>query len=353
MSDNSNLKQHISLFIYPFHFTIPDKHVIEKLMLSDSLWKQLEVDQNTSEYLYFVPSAKDLLFKNRFELKNPSEFKIKYKTCLYQINSIYLNLMPNNIAMLSFDIKNIAEKDEYNLNSLLDFNESFRYVSDIYKDHSASRNGLTIESSFFNLQNGLTENLIDFLFKPIFSNEKDEKQYKRLFDERMISLSMASLDEKLSDELSYKFFNVDSSNMQLPDDEYIKKYLEENTYKRWRDKGVFYGFTHYGFGCISFGDNKWLLEVFRRQYSDLAIIICFQYGVLKLINEQLLLTNTRNTNKIDELNELFKDFIKDYWFDLITNQDQGREIFLLWKSIFEKEYHLWEIINGKFEILYK
>ncbi|MBI5206198.1 MAG: hypothetical protein HY934_00225 [Candidatus Firestonebacteria bacterium] len=218
----------------------------------------------------------------------------------------------------------------------------------MYFDHKDSRRGLTAEAPEIKIENGFTEDFIEKIISLI-----TKEKIKKIFDERMILLSIACLDEKLSDELSYKFFNIDSSCMQLPDDEYIKKYLEENTYKRWRDKGVYYGFTHYSFGCLSFGENKWLLEIFRKQYSDLAIIICFQYGVLKLIDEQLLLINTRNTNKIDELNELFKDFVKDYWLDTITNQDQGREMFLLWKSIFEKEYHLWEIINKKMELLNK
>ncbi len=347
------LTHHSSIFIYPIYFNIPQKDVTAKIGESSS-WVLSQVDSKSNEYIFFTETARTSLFKYRYSLNNLEQVKISYKGIPHQLNSVSLTLMPRNIAILSFDINFpsslLTKTDRYTIGNLLDFNENFRYIADIYKSHRESRKGLVIESSFLNIEQGVTEDLIDALINPIF-NKNGISQYKGLFDERMITFSIAYLSEKPMDDIAYKFFNIDSSHMELPDKVHMISFLKDNTYKRWRDKGILYGFTHYSGGCLVWDKDKgWLMDIFKKQYADLSIILYFLFGSLKLFDSAISSTNIRNKKRFLELEEQFIEFVKDYWFADFTNQDQGRELFRLWRSTIEKEYNLWERVNYKIKL---
>lgn len=346
------LTRHSSIFIYPIYFNIPQKDVVTKIGES-SYWELSQVDSKSSEYIFFTETARTLLFKYRYSLNNLEQLKISYKGIPHQLNSVSLTLMPRNIAILSFDINFpsslLTETDRYTIGNLLDFNENFRYIADIYKSHRESRKGLVIESSFLNIEQGVTEDLIDALINPIFS-KNGISQYKGLFDERMITFSIAYLLEKPTDDITYKFFNIDSSHMELPDEAHINSFLKENTYKRWRDKGVIYGFTHYSGGCLVWDKDKgWLMDIFRKNYLFLAEILFYEIGVLRLLDKNL----SRDNYCKDYQKEIdnFKSFVLNIWHDRISEQDQGREIFRFWKTVVEKDYHLFESVTNKMKLI--
>lgn len=355
----SDLLLHTTIFIYPVYFNIPYKDVSENLKKLGSLWEPFKADSTSSEYIYLTESARNFLFNNLYNLINPEQFKTSYKGKTHQLNSAQLILMPNNIAVFFIDLnfstliaKGDVETIPYTINDLLNFNESFRYIANIYQNHSISRRGLTINSPFLNFENGLTEDFIDGILNPVFSDSKGVSRYQRLFDERMITFSIAYLKEKPSNELAYKFFNVDPFSMELPDEDHVITFLKNNTYRRWKSSGILYGFTHYGGGCLVWDMNKqWLMNIFRKQYTYLAIILFFQYGFLKLLDSRISSFNVRNKIRLSEIEELFIEFAKDHWFMDITNQDQGREIYKLWRDIIESEYNLWERINYKMKLL--
>lgn len=357
--EQNQLNQHISIFLYPFHYN-EERDVFQKINLPESQWQLLSPELNSSEYMFFTPLVQELLFKKRFKFKPIDQIKISYKEIAHKINSIFLTLLPNNIAIISMDInfkksthdtliQEIDGKEtmayNYSLENLLDFNESFRYVADLYNGHRHSRQGLFVESPWCKIENGVTEEWIGCCLNPVFSD------VKRLFDERMITFSLAFLQKKPSEEMLYKFFNVDSWNIELPDKEHVQRYLNKNTYIRWRDKGVLYGFTNYSGGCIVWDESKrWLMDNFKHHYCDIAIALYFLFGSLKLFDLMISSSDIRDKKRFLEIKDLFIQFVKDYWHIDITYQDQGRELFHLWKNIIEKEYNLFEKVDHKLKL---
>lgn len=121
------------------------------------------------------------------------------------------------------------------------------------------------------------------------------------------------------------------------DPDFIRELLDSHLYKRWQGLGNTYGYTEYsnvytGFGGFYCGD------VFRHIFSiyERMLILSLFYKASMQHYERKVSSATRTLlgpdNSADEFRKMRGEFVKFsnlYWFETITEQVQGKEIFEL------------------------
>lgn len=358
MTIASNLRDSVSIFLLPFAFDRDADLVLERLSDPHSPWVREQPDRDASEFIYFTDWARDLLFTSRYGLIAPQEISISYKGNPVDLRRIFLTILPGNIGVLALHVQgfpcgasSLTKGATTDVNCLLDFNESFRYVADLYRGHSDARKGLEVKSSFIDIENGCTEDLIDALLDPIFTGP-DRGLRRIIFDERMVCFSCAFVVQQPEPEICFRFFNVDSSDMDAPHEDFVRPFLMDNTYGRWVSSGVLYGFTHYSGGCLAWGEGKgWLQNVFTDQYADLATMLYYQYARLKQYDREISCVDITEKKILADVIGSFVDFARQVWLADITNQDQGRQLFRLWRKIMESEYGVWGAVHHKMKLV--
>ena len=125
---------------------------------------------------------------------------------------------------------------------------------------------------------------------------------------------------------------------------FLRNCITPLTYKRWYQYGTQYGYTRFsaiysGFGAF-FKDETF--NHFNKMYYQLTLIALFYRVSLLDFLERLSKTTQCLIRRFwkDNFNKLRKDFVRFtniYWFQELTNQDQGIEIFDLHKKAFQFE----------------
>ncbi len=348
MDDTPLLHGHRSLFLYPFCLE-KDREVFDKALMSSPLWENREVSSNSSEVLYFPPAVSPILFQNAYNLRAPETLSLIFGEQPLTLHSCSLHRWEANMGCLVFDLSLAATSTAPIFANLLDFNESFRYIGDLYEGHQDKRSVLQVShNGQIVLDTGRVE---EFAAHVCGTNS-----ILPIFDQRMIVFSYAKLAGKPSREAAYKFFNVDAATYDLPDSDHVKHFLKHHLYQRWQGAGTLYGFTHYSGGCLAASQpdssadfsQDWLLGQFRTIYLDLALVLVFQLATLRQLERRLSTLDLTNGNKgFSALQADFIRFVRDYWYLRVTDQDQGRELFRLWRSIWEDDYQLMETVDKK------
>jgi hypothetical protein len=234
----------------------------------------------------------------------------------------------------------------------LDFNEAFRYIGDLYAGHRERRAGL--EVSYQGCEILAARRVEEFLACLLW-----EGNLVPVFDQRLIVFSFARLEEEPPPEKVYKFFTIDSSDYHVPDKRYVRHFLRHNLYRRWQAAGTLYGFTHYSGGCLVVShqpssaefSQDWLLEQFRTIYLDLTLILLFQLATLRRLDRRLTALDLTDRAGFASILADFTRFVRDCWFLRVSDQDQGRELFQLWRAIWEEDYRLLETVERKMNTL--
>jgi hypothetical protein len=131
------------------------------------------------------------------------------------------------------------------------------------------------------------------------------------------------------------------------DESFIRKLSDPLIYRRWSTEGSLYGFTRYssaytGFGNpLSFFFPDVIFKHFQSIYYQLAVISLYYRSSLIHFSDEVAKT-TRHLEKRDRqpflaLRKKFMLFSNVYWFQEVTNLDEGIEIFNLYKESFQFE----------------
>lgn len=342
MEINPTVKDHVTLFLYPFFYK-EEKEVIRKRIKSDPLWEIKEPDE--SERSYFLPRTRELLFQDRYPYKFCRDVLLNPvnggRSLSLRITQLSLSLLDSEVGILTMGWE--VKEDGLQFSGLLDLNESLRFIQPLGDWHH--RPAIAGQS--------MEEYLASFL-TPLFG----PGGYETIFDERMITFSLVYLNDELPPSSRYKFYNIDSWGMDVPSEEYQQVFLSQHTYRRWQSIGVEYGFTHYsGMGIVSPRQDRsnfnpfWIKNHFTTLYLNIARFLYFQYGILMRIDKDLIEAHALDKERLQEISQHYAVFMKNYWFDRVTDQDQGRELYRLWKNVMEKDYKLWEIVTEKIKIL--
>ena len=124
---------------------------------------------------------------------------------------------------------------------------------------------------------------------------------------------------------------------------FMKDVSEHVVYRRWYNLGNLYGFTRYSSAYSGFGGffaNE-IFNNFNSMYYQLAIISLFYRASLIQFSDDVAdATLALEVNKLDRrsffgLKEDFMRFSNTYWFNEVTNQDEGIDIFECYKKSFK------------------
>jgi len=129
---------------------------------------------------------------------------------------------------------------------------------------------------------------------------------------------------------------------------FIRKKMNNLVYRRWSNGGSLYGYTRYSSAYTGFGDffGDKLFQDFNSMYYQLALISLYYRSSLISFSDEVAQTTQQLVNKKDQTSDRelflklkadFMQFSNLYWFQEVTNQDQGIEIFKLYKKSFEFE----------------
>ena len=136
--------------------------------------------------------------------------------------------------------------------------------------------------------------------------------------------------------------------------------LKSITYDRWSDWGTFFGYTHYSFMMlVSPSAPDYLRQHFLQHYHYMTVIlllqraalICFADQVNYLADQHIVCHNDSGPRKMPSkqrklMLEGLTDFRKKYilfinkvWFDEVSPQEQGIELYELGKRVMMLEKH--------------
>jgi len=175
--------------------------------------------------------------------------------------------------------------------------------------------------------------------------------YELLLDNRMFVYSFISLiGQKPTTSLQRENHNIWFSrymyvdfagNEYEYDREFTNELMKDNIYKRWRHFGTLYGFSRYSSVMSMFGKGFFLNKLFtdfQSMYYQMVLVAYFYRATLVDFSSRLA-KMTRHLQDRKFSDEKFSDIRKDfvtftniYWFEELTNQIQGVEIFNHYKT---------------------
>lgn len=272
------------------------------------------------------------------------------------------------------------------LDNLLELNERFRYKEGIYEGHEAKADegipiartenifasGGKLDSIF-----GLWEHLLSFpittensdehhhLHPYFFDKKNNEKGWDIHADTRAFVWTCAIIPEggnalkKEFDDCSptlkahefghwIKLLNVDEPKGDQKEThssvtEFEREWAKERTYHRWEEAGTFYGFNYHSGALLGPPLRKPdLSKHFGQMYFDLAMLLLYLRVTLFRFSDSLFkisaearegsLDDDKQEKWADEFEKLrwqFTLFTNLYQFPLISNQQQGVELYSL------------------------
>ena len=182
------------------------------------------------------------------------------------------------------------------------------------------------------------------------------RAFRTILDDRMVLHTFASIagngsKDKLSLErhriLFSHYMYVDQYGAGWEYDEaFIKNLMKDCVYHRWRHNGQLFGFTRYSGAYVGSGwfFTNVVFQHFDSMYFQMALLAVFYRAFLLNLSSEIADT-TRDLAKANDeqehrknfldLKEKFMKFTNIYWFPEITNQDQGIELFDLYKKSFD------------------
>jgi hypothetical protein len=144
----------------------------------------------------------------------------------------------------------------------------------------------------------------------------------------------------------YRFLFVDGGDPYIGNSTMKQLLLREHTYNRWSDCGTLYGMSRYSFVALMNESNfaKDILSLHVKSiYYQMALVILFQRAMLLEFSSKVkdLIADFPDPHEIDEsffkrADMLYHDFIEfttKYWFEEITPQEQGIEMYGRWKDL--------------------
>lgn len=147
--------------------------------------------------------------------------------------------------------------------------------------------------------------------------------------------------------------------------DFEKKWAEERTYKRWQEGGTFYGFSYHSGAMLGPPDKDLRLwKHFGQMYFDQVLLLLFIRVTLFRFSMKLNGISSKLLDSREEQEEWGKDFegLRQYFtyftnlyqFPLLSNQQQGIEMYTIARQAMDVDELFNEIqkeINGSHEYL--
>ncbi len=306
-----------------------------------------------------------------FERKEPQEKDVRYlikvsgreKPYCLKVDAININLYKTGVGMMSFYLRN-DDESQCDTRDILNINQyGRRILPPFWSEVNAEKrqelseyleiSGLDTEISKEDFKSYTVDepwtatSMLDSLLKDL----TDNLTLTPVIDDRMFVMSLYKNDDmsRLSlsaadaycnpsspfSEFWYKYLFVDTVWPTCQNDEMMRDLLRTHTYLRWQKWNSLYGVSRYSFVYLTnSGVPSYLVDYFMTTYARMMEIALVQRAsVLCFSNEVTILTKRRNwtleklSEHVDSLNEEYIRFINRMYFNELTSQDQGVELY--------------------------
>ena len=306
-----------------------------------------------------------------FERKEPQEKDVRYlikvsgreKPYSLNVDAININLYKTGVGLMSFYLRN-DDESQCDTRDILNINQyGRRILPPFWSEVNAEKrqelseyleiSGLDTEISKEDFKSYTVDepwtatSMLDSLLKDL----TDNLTLTPVIDDRMFVLSLYKNDDmsRLSlsaadaycnpsspfSEFWYKYLFVDTGWPTCQNDEMMRDLLRTHTYLRWQKWNSLYGVSRYSFVYLTnSGVPSSLVDYFMTTYARMMEIALVQRAsVLCFSNEVTILTKRRNwtleklSEHVDSLNEEYIRFINRMYFNELTSQDQGVELY--------------------------
>jgi hypothetical protein len=138
----------------------------------------------------------------------------------------------------------------------------------------------------------------------------------------------------------YMFSFIDGNSAGIGNDNMRKKLISDITYPRFVEDGTLYGVTRYSFVCLT-SRNDYTYSLMRnhmqKMYYQMVILLLVQRASILVFNTELSTISTEldkddfeNTHsRIEILHKQIIQFSNRLWFEEISPQEQGIELYQL------------------------
>lgn len=306
-----------------------------------------------------------------FERKEPQEKDVRYlikvsgreKPYSLKVDAININLYKTGVGMMSFYLRN-DDESQCDTRDILNINQyGRRILPPFWSEVNAEKrqelseyleiSGLDTEISKEDFKSYTVDepwtatSMLDSLLKDL----TDNLTLTPVIDDRMFVMSLYKNDDmsRLSlsaadaycnpsspfSEFWYKYLFVDTGWPTCQNDEMRRDLLRAHTYLRWQDWNSLYGVSRYSFVYLTnSGVPSYLVDYFMTTYARMMEIALVQRAsVLCFSNEVTTLTKRGDwtleklSEHVDSLNEEYIRFINRMYFNELTSQDQGVELY--------------------------
>lgn len=306
-----------------------------------------------------------------FERKEPQEKDVRYlikvsgreKPYCLKVDAININLYKTGVGMMSFYLRN-DDESQCDTRDILNINQyGRRILPPFWSEVNAEKrqelseyleiSGLDTEISKEDFKSYTVDepwtatSMLDSLLKDL----TDNLTLTPVIDDRMFVMSLYKNDDmsRLSlsaadaycnpsspfSEFWYKYLFVDTGWPTCQNDEMMRDLLRSHTYLRWQKWNSLYGVSRYSFVYLTnSGVPSYLVDYFMTTYARMMEIALVQRAsVLCFSNEVTTLTKRGDwtleklSEHVDSLNEEYIRFINRMYFNELTSQDQGVELY--------------------------
>lgn len=322
------------------------------------------------DVLYDTGDGNDNLVMH-FERKEPQEKDVRYlikvsgreKPYSLKVDAININLYKTGVGMMSFYLRN-DDESQCDTRDILNINQyGRRILPPFWSEVNAEKrqelseyleiSGLDTEISKEDFKSYTVDepwtatSMLDSLLKDL----TDNLTLTPVIDDRMFVMSLYKNDDmsRLSlsaadaycnpsspfSEFWYKYLFVDTGWPTCQNDEMMRDLLRSHTYLRWQKWNSLYGVSRYSFVYLTnSGVPSYLVDYFMTTYARMMEIALVQRAsVLCFSNEVTTLTKRGDwtleklSEHVDSLNEEYIRFINRMYFNELTSQDQGVELY--------------------------
>lgn len=306
-----------------------------------------------------------------FERKEPQEKDVRYlikvsgreKPYSLKVDAININLYKTGVGLMSFYLRN-DDESQCDTRDILNINQyGRRILPPFWSEVNAEKrqelseyleiSGLDTEISKEDFKSYTVDepwtatSMLDSLLKDL----TDNLTLTPVIDDRMFVMSLYKNDDmsRLSlraadaycnpsspfSEFWYKYLFVDTGWPTCQNDEMMRDLLRSHTYLRWQKWNSLYGVSRYSFVYLTnSGVPSYLVDYFMTTYARMMEIALVQRAsVLCFSNEVTTLTKRGDwtleklSEHVDSLNEEYIRFINRMYFNELTSQDQGVELY--------------------------
>lgn len=235
----------------------------------------------------------------------------------------------DHVGVISISLDPLDVPEE----SVLSLHEMLRYVRPLYVGHERPR----LEWSWDGKEgSGSTETWLETAAARLGI---PRASFDLIGERCLIAALVHTGEAALSPERLYRIVQVDPPAMQPPPREVLAHFLEDSLYRRWKDTGLVYGFSHYSFAAVEFGSEPraWLEQVFEETYAPLARLIAWHLGLLRSVDRGLRWLPPWGRK---EVIRRFHAWLRERAQPRVSEQDQGRELFRRWWDVVERDHGL-------------